>query len=202
MHAFISSLAVTSKTSNWRGLLIWNMRKGLHMPKIVKVKRKDPSSHFVSSGTFLGPFSCVGVILILFRLSGYPILSHYTATYLKETGMKLDDILVSLIIGMIRLTCCLAVFLFIPLATKRCAFITFGSLGTLGMLISKLLRWSQICQKPFCGRPHSLSVAIHYHLQEAMLLTPGCLKNVLCWMPLLACFLVTALQHVTQSSST
>ena len=103
----------------------------------------------VSSGAFLRPFTCVGVILILFRLSGFPILSHYTAPYLKQTGMKLDNLLVSLIIGILRLAFSLAAFLILPLTTKRFAFIACGSIGTLGMLMSKLPMY----RTPLIGGP-------------------------------------------------
>ena len=91
----------------------------------------------VSSTAFFSPFSCVGVIFILFRISGFPILSHYTASYLGRADMNLDSLLVALIIGILRLICSLLAFIFLSLTSRRMAFIVCGSLGTLGMLMSK-----------------------------------------------------------------
>ena len=91
----------------------------------------------VCSTMFLYPFSCVGVLLLLFRLSGFPILAHYTAPFLERTGMKVDYLLVSLINGIVRFACSLLALMFLPMMSKRISFIIFGSLGTFGMLTSK-----------------------------------------------------------------
>ena len=91
----------------------------------------------VSSPAFLSPYSCVGVLFILLRVSGFPILSHYTASFLERTGMKLDSLLVALIIGIVRFTFSLLAFVFLSLISRRTAFIVCGSLGTLGMLTSE-----------------------------------------------------------------
>ena len=91
----------------------------------------------VSSPAFLSPYSCVGVLFILFRVSGFPILSHYTASFFERMGMKLDSLLVALIIGIVRFTFSLLAFVFLSLISRRTAFIVCGSLGTLGMLTSE-----------------------------------------------------------------
>ena len=91
----------------------------------------------VCSTRFLYPFSCVGVLLLLFRLSGFPILAHYTAPFLERTGMKVDYLLISLINGIVRFACSLLALMFLPMMSKRISFMIFGGLGTLGMLTSK-----------------------------------------------------------------
>ena len=93
----------------------------------------------VCSTMFLHPFSCVGVLLLLFRLSGFPILAHYTAPFLERTGMKADYLLLSLINGIVRFACSLLALMLLPLMSKKTAFIMFGSLGTFGMLSSKCI---------------------------------------------------------------
>ena len=64
----------------------------------------------VSSGEFWRPFSCVGILFILFRLSSYSILSHYTAPFLDKAHISLDPLLAAVIIGIIRLVSSLSAF--------------------------------------------------------------------------------------------
>ena len=109
---------------------------------IMEAKKCKPNAersllNIVSSPGFFGPFSCVGVMFILLRVSGFSILSHYTASFLERTGMKLDSLLVALLIGIVRFIFSLLAFVFLSLISKRTAFIVCGSLGTLGMLTSE-----------------------------------------------------------------
>ena len=51
---------------------------------------QDGVSSFIgrlSSRSFLGPFLGVGVVSILMRLSGYAVISHFTATFLSDSGV-------------------------------------------------------------------------------------------------------------------
>ena len=51
---------------------------------------QDRISFFIgrlSSRRFLGPFLGVGVVSILMRLSGYAVISHFTATFLSDSGL-------------------------------------------------------------------------------------------------------------------
>ena len=41
----------------------------------------------LTSRSFLGPFLGVGVVSILMRLSGYAVISHFTATFLSNSGL-------------------------------------------------------------------------------------------------------------------
>ena len=91
----------------------------------------------VTSGEFWKPFSCVGVIFIIYRLSCFSILSHYTAPFLDRAGINLDPLLAAIIIGIVRLISSLAAFPIISFTSKRTAFIVGGAASTLGMLLGK-----------------------------------------------------------------
>ena len=91
----------------------------------------------VKSGEFWRPFSCVGVTFILFRLSSFSILSHYTAPFLDRAQISLDPLLAAVIIGIIRLASSLGAFLILSLASKRTAFTLAGLASTFGMLVGK-----------------------------------------------------------------
>ena len=89
------------------------------------------------SGDFWKPFSCVGVILILFRLSCFSILSHYTAPFLDRAGISWDPLMAAIVIGIFRLIFSLAAFPIITFTTKRTAFIYGGAASALGMFLGK-----------------------------------------------------------------
>ena len=109
------------------------------------VDSKESKSHhskrsfisIVTTGQFWRPFSCVGVIFILFRLSSFSILSHYTAPVLDRAGISLDPLLASVIIGIFRLASSLSTIVFSLFASKRTAFILGGMASTFGMLVGK-----------------------------------------------------------------
>ena len=91
-----------------------------------------------TSGEFWKPFSCIGFLQILFRLSCFSILSHYTAPFLdKALILSLDPLVAAIIIGIIRLVFSLAAFPLVHFTSKRIAFIVGGSASTLGMLLGK-----------------------------------------------------------------
>ena len=142
----------------------------------------------VCSGEFWRPFSCVGVIFILFRLSSFSILSHYTAPFLDRAQISLDPLLAAVIIGIIRLASSLGAFLILSLASKRTAFTLAGLASTFGMLVGKQL--ILMMHMPFTFQTVSLSVAIHSHLLEVMSPTPEWLLN-LGWVPLFGFIIIT-----------
>ena len=90
-----------------------------------------------TSGEFLRPFKCVGFIFILFRLSSFSILSHYTAPFLERAGISLDPLLAAVIIGIFRLVSSLGAFAIFSFASKRTAFMLGGVVSTFGMLVGK-----------------------------------------------------------------
>ena len=79
------------------------------------------------------PFACVGVIFILFRLSGFVVVSHYTATYFEFTYTSFDPLTASIIIGVARLMSSICLPLILGTTSKRTAFIIFGSVSTVSM---------------------------------------------------------------------
>ena len=91
----------------------------------------------IASRVFLMPFACVGVIFILFRLSGSVVISHYTATFFEFTSTSFDPQSVSIIIGVTRLLSSFSVPLILKTMTKKMAFITIGSTSTTAMLGGK-----------------------------------------------------------------
>ena len=93
----------------------------------------------ISSRVFLVPFSCVGVIYILYRLSGFVIIGHYTATYFEFTKTSFDPLSASILIGAVRLMSTICLPFILGTMSKRTAFVIFGSASTVGMLSGKLL---------------------------------------------------------------
>ena len=155
---------------------------------------KSQQSFFgiATSGEFWKPFSCVGVICILFRLSCFSILSHYTAPFLDRAEINLDPLLAAVLIGVFRLVFSLSAFLILSITSKRTAFILGGTASTLGMLLGK----SQIPnQSKIFKTVLPLSVSIHSHLLDALSPTPEWLMNK-GWVPLLGFFTVTACHPV------
>ena len=90
-------------------------------------------------GEFLRPFSCVGILFILLRLSSSSVLFHYTAPFLERAGINLDPILAAVIIGIFRVVSSLIPFVLFSFISKRTAFVLAGSVSTLGMLMGKYL---------------------------------------------------------------
>ena len=100
--------------------------------------QKQPSVFDIAtSREFWKPFSCVGAIFILFRLSSFSILSHYTAPFLERVEINLDPLLAAVLIGLLRILCSLITFLILSVVSKRTAFIVAGTSSTLGMLLGK-----------------------------------------------------------------
>ena len=83
------------------------------------------------------PFASVGVIFILFRLSGFVVISHFTATYFELTGISFNPLIAPIVIGVVRLASNLFLPLIIGTVTKKTAFITLGFTSTVGMLTGK-----------------------------------------------------------------
>ena len=93
----------------------------------------------VTSEQFWRPFSCVGIIFILFQLSSFSILSNYAAPFLDRAGISLDPLLASVIICIFRLVSSHGAFILFLFASKRTAFI-LGSMASLfGMLAGEQL---------------------------------------------------------------
>ena len=93
------------------------------------------SISLVSSKTFLVPFACVGVILILFRLSGFVVISHYTATYFELIGVGIDPMFVPILVGVVRLLSTIFLPFILRSITKKMVFIVMGFTSFVGMLI-------------------------------------------------------------------
>ena len=89
------------------------------------------------SPVFLKPFACVGVTLILYRLSLFNVLSCYTATIFEFMGIIYDPLAVSIGYGTIRLISSLCLPAFLAMLTKRMGLLSFGMASTLAMLASK-----------------------------------------------------------------
>ena len=115
------------------------------LDEIISAKIHDASAQSVldlikilSSRAFMVPFSCVGAICILFRLSGFVVISHYTANCIEFSGTQFDPLSSSILIGAVRLVSSLCLHLILGIMSKRTAFIAIGSASTLGMLSGKL----------------------------------------------------------------
>ena len=93
----------------------------------------------ILSRVFLQPFACVGIIYILFRMSGSSVVPHYTATLFEFTGMSFDPQHVAILIGITRVFSSFSVPLLLKTMTKRMTFIIIGSASTLGMLTGKVI---------------------------------------------------------------
>ena len=89
----------------------------------------------VLSGQFWRPFSCVGVLFILFRLTSFSILSHYAAPFLEKAHISLNPLLMAVIFGLIRLVSSLVAFVILSFASKRTTFILTGLVSVIGILI-------------------------------------------------------------------
>ena len=92
----------------------------------------------ISSRVFLVPYACVGVLFILFRLSGFVVISHYTATYFEFTNTSFDPLSTPIIIGAVRLMSSICLPLILRTMQKKTAFVTLGFASTAGMLSGKL----------------------------------------------------------------
>ena len=92
-----------------------------------------PTLNIVELNMFLKPFSAA-MTLILFRLSGFSVVSHYTATYLEKAGINFDPLLGSLIIGAIRWLASLGTIVVLNFIAKKTSFITFGLISVICMM--------------------------------------------------------------------
>ena len=90
-----------------------------------------------TSGEFWRPFSCVGVLFILLRLTSSSVIFHYTAPFLERAGINLDLLLASVVIGIFRVASSMITFFIFSLISKRATFVLGGTVSTLGMLMGK-----------------------------------------------------------------
>ena len=51
------------------------------------------------SRKFLRPFSCIGVIYIIYQLSGFEVVYAYTENFFEESGVELEPSLAALLAG-------------------------------------------------------------------------------------------------------
>ena len=110
----------------------------MNAKKLKGTSSTKKSFSIILSKVFLQPFACVGVIFILFRLTGSTVISHYTATLFEFMGMSFDPLSVSILIGVTRVISTFSVPLLLKRMSKRKAFIVIGSVSTLGMLSGKV----------------------------------------------------------------
>ena len=88
------------------------------------------------SPMFLKPFACVGSTFILYRLSSFVVISHYTATIFEFMGIIYDPLAVSIGYGTIRLISSMCLPVFLAMLTKQMGLLLFGIASTLAMLAS------------------------------------------------------------------
>ena len=97
---------------------------------------KGPSKRIIDimgSEAFLKPLSAA-LITVVFRLSGFTVLSHYTATYLDDAGTDLDPLLGAIIIGAVRWLGSLSTIVVLYVAPKKTAFTAFGLISMLSWI--------------------------------------------------------------------
>ena len=118
-----------------------SVRKEFHDIESAKESKNSQScsslSSIVKSGEFWKPFSCIGVIFILFRLSCFSILARYTAPFLDRAGISLDPLVAAILIGLVRFIFSLAAFPCIACVSKRTAFTLASGASTIGMFLGK-----------------------------------------------------------------
>ena len=76
----------------------------------------------LTSRSFLSPFLGVGVVSILMRLSGYAVISHFTATFLSNSGLPnshginfyVTDVLLTALCGVPLIIFRVVIFWFLP----------------------------------------------------------------------------------------
>ena len=124
--------------------------------KLKKLKNNTSKRSFLSivkSEQFWRPFTCVGGIMVLFKSSGirsffftipdqrhplhtgYSIISHYTAPFLDRTGISLDPLLASVVLGIFRLGCSVSTFALASIFSKRTLMYICAATGTLCQLL-------------------------------------------------------------------
>ena len=90
----------------------------------------------MGSLVFLKPFSAA-MIIILFKVSGFTVVSHYTATYLEKAEINLEPLLGSINIGAVRSLASLGAIIVLSVISKKTTYVTFGLISTLSMMSGK-----------------------------------------------------------------
>ena len=96
-------------------------------------KTVSKQSITICLSVFLKPF-CAAMTTILFRLSGFSVLSHYTATYLEKAGINFDPLLGSAIIGAVRWLASLSTIVVLNFVAKKTSLAIFGLIGMVSMM--------------------------------------------------------------------
>ena len=96
-------------------------------------KRIIPTLSIMELLVFLKPFSAA-MTIIFFRLSGFSVISHYTATYLENAGINFDPLLGSISIGAVRWLASLSAIVVLNVISKRTSITTFGVISTLSVM--------------------------------------------------------------------
>ena len=105
-------------------------QKGPSQKKISGLSRMELLS-------YLRPFSAA-VTIVLFRLSGFSVMSHYTATYLEKAGVNFDPLLGSILIGAMRWFASLTTIVVLNFMAKRASFLIFGWISVLSMTSGRM----------------------------------------------------------------
>ena len=71
----------------------------LYLPNTADTPIFFQSASAIMSSKFLRPFSCIGVIYIVYQLSGFEVVYAYTENFFEESGVQLEPSLAALLAG-------------------------------------------------------------------------------------------------------
>ncbi len=92
---------------------------------------------FLCSPHFWRPFSSIGVIFILLRLSIFSVLPSYAATIVQETGTDFDPMLGAVIVGVTRFFANISMPLLLSVLRKKVILIVASVAATAAIILSK-----------------------------------------------------------------
>jgi hypothetical protein len=85
------------------------------------------------SRAFFRPFSCVGIIYIVYELSGFEVVTAYAQNFFEKAGVELDPSLAAIFSGSFRLVASMTAPLVLMRVPKKNLFVACGTLSAIGM---------------------------------------------------------------------
>ncbi len=143
---------------------------------------------FLCSPNFWRPFSSIGVIFILLRLSIFSVLPSYTATIIEQTGTNFDPMLGAVFIGVTRFIANLSTPLLLTMLRKRVILKTGSVAGTASITASKCKLQKCLSQNQQQHIPNLVGLYSEPSLRQSL---QTALEANLDWIPLVGICIVS-----------
>ncbi len=94
----------------------------------------------LNSRLFWKPFACVGVIFVLYGISGYGVMANYMAFFLAQSGVDLDPLLATIVIHVTRVPTAIAASFLLLRCSKKVVFFACTMVTVVSLAASEFIK--------------------------------------------------------------